>query len=95
MFSYNGTINGKYYWIKNGGGQAIWYYPEFKIWAIGQENNLGTLTKDMFSAFRSICPTSDYWKYPSFSLSTWSWAWIYAHTDFKLSCIGRYSALNS
>ena len=92
VYSYNGTINGKYYWIKNG-GQAIWYNPEFQLWMIGTENYLGTQWHHMHGSNDSTCPKSyklnSKWEYWGFSLNTYTWSWIDTTTDFKLSCIGK------
>ena len=43
IYSYKGTINGRDYWVKVGGGvSALWYMgPDYTDWIIGLENELG------------------------------------------------------
>ena len=42
VYTFQGFSNGMDYWVDADGENAIWYYPEFKEWAIGNINNLGT-----------------------------------------------------
>ena len=66
-YIYNGNVNGRMSWLKSGGGAAIWYYPEYKDWAIGNENKIGTNWRRFTSAsnLETICPynADNVWKY--------------------------------
>ena len=44
------SINGKRVWINNAGTKAIWFFPDYKDWAIGAWSNRGTKTRDLASA---------------------------------------------
>ena len=85
IYSYNGTINGRDYWIKVGGGRAIWYYPQFKDWAIGEEKKLGSNFRSITSYSESTCPNNSKngWKY-------YDNGWI-STNDVQLNCIGNHN----
>ena len=55
-FFYNGTINGRDYWLKFGGGLAIWHSPDSQDWIIGRENDIGTTWSIFTRDSKSICP---------------------------------------
>ena len=42
-------INDKSHWLQNSGSKAIWYNKEFRIWAIGSQENLGSYTANFVS----------------------------------------------
>ena len=66
-FFYNGTINGRDYWLKFGGELAIWYSPN-QYWKIGNKKDIGTTWSYIASSWRdysSACPkeSKNYWSY--------------------------------
>ena len=60
VYSYSGTINGRDYWVKAEGGRAIWYYPQYKDWAIGAEKKIGSNFRGItsISNLESTCPNN-------------------------------------
>ena len=88
IYNYNGTINGRDYWVKVGGGRAIWYYPQFKDWAIGEEKKLGSNFRSItsISDSESTCPNNSKndWNY-------WNNGWI-STNDIQLNCIGNHTS---
>ena len=90
LYSYNGTINGRDYWVKFEGGSAIWYIPDFKDWAIGEEMDLGskTCSAQTSSDLESTCPKNakNDWNY----LDDDKWM---STNDVQLNCIGNHTKL--
>ena len=94
IYSYKGTINGRDYWVKVGGGdRALWYMgPDYKDWVIGRENSLGENRGYILSSsnLASTCPTNskNEWEY-------YNDEWILTK-DVQLNCIGNtyYSFYN-
>ena len=87
IYSYKGDINGRKYWLKSDGKQAIWYVPEFKDWAIGAtaNNKLGSRYRNICSVknLETQCPynTQNVWKY---HIGNGEWK---STNDVKLNCI--------
>ena len=82
IYSYTGDINGRKYWLKSDGTRAIWYVPDFKDWAIGSNDNLGSKTGGIFSTgnLETQCPhdKQNNWKY-------YDEEWI-SSNDVRLNC---------
>ena len=88
IYSYKGTINGRDYWVKVGGGdRALWYMgPDSKDWIIGKETDLGESRGHILSSsnLASTCPTN--------SKNEWQYfndEWILTK-DVQLNCIGNH-----
>ena len=47
IYEFNGIVNGRISWKTS--SQAIWYYPEFKDWAIGPLSDIGTSSRGITS----------------------------------------------
>ena len=90
IYSYKGTINGRDYWIKVGGGdRALWYMgPDSDDWSIGKENRIGQKRGYILSSsnLASTCPTDSKndWKYNT------KGKWI-PTKDVQLNCIGNHT----
>ena len=89
IYSYKGTINGRDYWVKVGGGdRALWYMgPDSKDWSVGKENNLGYWGYILSSLYlETTCPTN--------SKNDWIYLndnkWIPTN-DVQLNCIGNHT----
>ena len=87
VYVHNGTINGRDYWVKVGGGNAMWYYPRYKHWLIGPEKVLGSENSAISSVedLESTCPHNlkNNWIY-------FDEGWI-STNDVELLCIGNQS----
>ena len=83
-YIYDKMVNGKMSWIKSG-GQAIWYYPQFKEWAFGNEDKIGTNWRHITSESLSMCPynANNDWVYWNFN------KWI-STNEVKVECGGNY-----
>ena len=89
IYSYKGTINGRDYWVKVGGGdRALWYMgPDYKDWSIGKESDLGENRGYILSSsnLASTCPTN--------SKNDWEYTndkWIPTN-NVQLNCIGNHN----
>ena len=89
IYSYKGTINGRDYWVKVGGGdRALWYMgPDSKDWIIGKESDLGENRGYILSSsnLASTCPTN--------SKNDWEYTndkWIPTN-NVQLNCIGNHT----
>ena len=84
IYSYKGDINGRKYWLKSDGTQAIWYVPEFKDWVIGGNTTIGTRVRGITS-HSSTCPhdTQNIWKYYDQNYDGGKWI---SSNDIKLNC---------
>ena len=49
-------VNGRQYWTKENGNQAIWYNDEIDVWIFGEKEDLGTATGSIFTTFSNQCP---------------------------------------
>ena len=72
VYHVNKWINGREYWVQADGERAIWYVPEFKDWAIGYKDDLGSNFRSLATAssVAADCPydTRNNWKYWNGSL---------------------------
>ena len=87
-YQQKGTINGRPYWVNPTNDEAIWYYPQYKDWAIGPLSNLGTNWRSITSvgALEANCPDDDRadWKY-------WDGSWKKTKytSDVQVECQGK------
>ena len=53
------------YWVQDNKKNAIWYIPQWKKWAIGSINNLGTKRRGLESEKQMVgeCPFKATWSY--------------------------------
>ena len=61
-------INDKSHWLQNSGSKAIWYNKEFRIWAIGSQENLGSYTAN-FVSFEDVSSPQEATAWYSFPLN--------------------------
>ena len=86
VYTFHGYSNEVEYWVDAGGQNAIWYYPNFKDWAIGLLYYLGTYYRSISSDndLETVqCPNNEgyllIWKYSSYN----SWT---ATNDVDIKC---------
>ena len=87
IYQLSQEINGKPSW--KSGTQAIWYYPEYKDWAIGSLSDIGTSIRGITSIGDGEydCPQQvpkDKWKY--YEGSDWQKA---GSNDISFQCTGK------
>ena len=57
-------VNGKYYWIQEGGSNALWYVASKNSWLIGNKEQLGKYAGFIYSSDGSAGPLeANTWKY--------------------------------
>ena len=58
------TVNGKSYWMQEGGTSAIWFDKKYGNWKIGSKDNLGTSASGLYSNANVKTPQDDtIWNY--------------------------------
>ena len=85
VYSYNGTFNGRDYWVKVGKDTVLWYVPQLAGWVISPKtNNTQWSNGAIYLNYDSICPknSKNYW---AFHGNTWI-----STIDVQLNCIGNY-----
>ena len=92
IYSYKGTINGRDYWVKVGGGnEALWYVgPDYKDWSIGAESALGENRGYILSSsnLESTCPTNSKNVWNIYNTNDGKWI---PTKDVQLNCIGNHT----
>ena len=85
VYTYNGIINGRDYWVKVGGGMAIHYYPGFKEWTIGISNSESIFRSFVQSSSNSTCPNNAENNWTYYYVDDWI-----STSEIHLNCIGNY-----
>ena len=71
-YTYKGNVNGKNYWIKNDGKQAMWYFPKYNEWCVGSIQYLGTNWRGISAGQTSAkCPTQNRKRWSYFNGIGW------------------------
>ena len=68
------TVNGKSYWMQEGGTSAIWFDKKYGNWKIGSKDNLGTSASGLYSSRkRNVKKPQDetIWNYYNTDNKTW------------------------
>ena len=83
IYEFNGIVNGRNSWKTS--DQAIWYYPDFKDWAIGSLNDIGT-------GFRGITSVGnqdiELFKIPNNKWKYWDGEWKEIKSgDITINCV--------
>ena len=77
-------VNGRQYWTKENGYQAIWYNDEYNIWMIGKKTDLGTATGGVYTTFVNQCPNEvDEWMYAVDD------GWVNSGSDIQITCVAE------
>ena len=80
VYTFQGYINERDSWIDAEGENAIWYIPDWKDWAIGEVDRMGTKYRHMRTTndLEAICPNNegyvlswDYRDSNSYFVNTW------------------------
>ena len=75
-------VNGRQYWTKENGNQAIWYNDEIDIWIFGEKEDLGTATGSIFTTFSNQCPNEvNKWLYFA------DGEFVDAGSDIQIKCV--------
>ena len=89
-YSFQGFSNERDYWVDAEGENAIWYIPDWKDWAIGSADHIGTKKRHMRTSndLEAICPNNegymlswDYRDSNSYYDNTW-----FATNDVFIKC---------
>ena len=93
IYQYNGIVNRKHSWKSE--DQAIWFYPEFKDWAIGSLVDIGTNFRGITSAYDQdiglLNVPNNKWKYWDGEKGEWK---DVKSGDLTFSCISGKIAKN-
>ena len=82
-------VNGRQYWTKENGYQAIWYNAEIDIWIFGEKEDLGTATGSIFTTFSNQCPNEvTEWLYGT------NEGWVDSGSDIQITCVAEGKETN-
>ena len=61
VYTFQGYINDRDFWVDAEGENAIWYIPDWKDWAIGSADNIGTNYPHLRTSndLEAICPNNE------------------------------------
>ena len=61
VYTIQGFSNERQYWVDAEGENAIWYIPDWKDWAIGSADKIGTKYRHMRTTndLQALCPYND------------------------------------
>ena len=94
VYTFQGIIDERDYWVDAAGENAIWYISDWKDWAIGSADYVGTKYRHMRTTndLEALCPYNDgyvlSWDYRdsnSYDDNTWI-----ATNDVYINCAGDY-----